>query len=74
MTHRRKRNTGTVYRRGSKWIALAPQHARGQKQFVVARNESKTIVEAALYAWLNTAGRILRKAIGAKKRARRPVQ
>ena len=70
MRHRRKRNTGTVFFREGSWIAIAPQHKRGDKQLIVARNKSKTIVEAALDAWLNKPGRILRRALGMEKRGR----
>jgi hypothetical protein len=71
MTHRRKRNTGTIVYREPNWVGIAPQHKRGEKQFVVARDKSKTIVESALAAWLNKPGRIVRRELGAEKRCRR---
>lgn len=61
MVHRRKRNTGTVFFREGRWIAFAPQHKRGERQLCVARDKSKTIVEAALDVWLNKPGRIVMK-------------
>jgi len=72
MIHRRKRGTGTVFFRDGAWVAIAPQiGARGKaKQLRVARGKSKTIVEAALDAWLNTPGRIVRREVGAERRAR----
>ena len=72
MTHRRKRGTGTVFFRDGSWVGLAPQlGGRGKaKQMRVAKDKSRTIVEAALDAWLNKPGRIVRRAIGAERRAR----
>jgi hypothetical protein len=69
--HRRKRGTGTVFRLGSYWVALAPQlGGRGNaKQVRVAKDPSRAVVEAALDAWLNASGRIVRRE-GAERRSR----
>jgi hypothetical protein len=71
-TRRRARNTGCVTSRGeSYWIAIAPQRTRGGKQFRVATCKTKRQAEHALDAWLVGKGRIVRRELGAEKRARR---
>lgn len=61
MTHRRKKNTGTVFRRGEWFIGLAPQHTRGCKQLRVAKEKTYSAAAVALDAWLKRAGRIVWK-------------
>jgi len=60
---RRARGTGCVTQRGDGyWIAIAPQHRRGEKQFRVATRKTRTGAGEALDAWLTGSGCIRRKA------------
>lgn len=61
--HRRTRGTGTIYRRASGWVALAPQSGgRGKAKWLrIATVETRWAAECALDAWLNAQGRIVRK-------------
>jgi hypothetical protein len=73
MGERRARRTGTIYFRDGGWVALAPQHKRGDKQFRIAKEPTRGKAERALDAWLNARGRIVHRDVKPEKRARRPI-
>lgn len=71
---RRPRGTGTIYFRDGGWVALAPQHKRGDKQFRVgSKHSTRAEAERALDAWLNGTGRIVYRDPKPEKRARRTI-